>query len=243
MKGICLLPLIPCRAEPNDRSEMVNQLLYGEKYVQIDEEEKWVQIRSVEDEYVSWISRNQFSQDHNDDERPHIINRLFVKAKSPSACLYLPAGSTVEQVNFTRLGEQSFAFDKAITSSVHKDLIPLALSFLNTPYLWGGKSFFGIDCSGFCQVVFKIIGISLKRDAFQQADQGNLISFGEHKEGDLAFFSNKNGKIIHVGLLLKENQIIHASGKVRIDIFDEEGITHSESGARTHQLFSIKRYF
>jgi gamma-D-glutamyl-L-lysine dipeptidyl-peptidase len=119
----------------------------------------------------------------------------------------------------------------------------VALQYLDTPYSWGGKSKCGIDCSGFCQQVFKQFGIKLPRDAYQQAEHGEVVGFLlEAQTGDLAFFDNEEGKITHVGLMLSPDEIIHASGKVRIDKIDNQGIIHSETGARTHKLRIIKRY-
>jgi gamma-D-glutamyl-L-lysine dipeptidyl-peptidase len=116
--------------------------------------------------------------------------------------------------------------------------------FIDTPYLWGGKSVFGIDCSGFVQQVFKMFGMKLLRDAYLQAEQGSVVaSLEESKLGDLAFFQNENGRVIHVGIILENNQIVHASGKVRMDTVDEKGIVNNETGKRTHQLHSMRRYF
>jgi gamma-D-glutamyl-L-lysine dipeptidyl-peptidase len=119
----------------------------------------------------------------------------------------------------------------------------VALQYLDVPYLWGGKSFFGIDCSGFCQQVFRHFGINLPRDAYQQAEKGEVVGFLQEVVcGDLAFFDNEEGRITHVGLMLNTHEIIHASGKVRIDKIDHQGIINSETGVRTHQLRIIKRY-
>jgi cell wall-associated NlpC family hydrolase len=113
--------------------------------------------------------------------------------------------------------------------------------FLNSPYLWGGKSVFGIDCSGFVQQVLKMFGIKLLRDAYLQAEQGQPVqSLQEAKLGDLAFFQNEKGKVTHVGIMLDEGKIIHASGQVRIDTLNKDGIV-TEAGERTHSLHSVRR--
>jgi gamma-D-glutamyl-L-lysine dipeptidyl-peptidase len=118
-----------------------------------------------------------------------------------------------------------------------------ALGFLDTPYLWGGKTACGIDCSGFSQQVFKQFGIKLPRDSYQQAEAGEVVGFlMEAQCGDLAFFDNEEGRITHVGIMLGNDEIIHSSGKVRIDKIDSQGIINSETGARTHKLRIIKRY-
>ncbi|HYO21672.1 MAG TPA: C40 family peptidase [Flavisolibacter sp.] len=116
--------------------------------------------------------------------------------------------------------------------------------FINTPYLWGGRSVFGIDCSGFAQQVFKLFGVKLLRDACLQAGQGAAVkSLDEAKPGDLAFFQNEKGRVTHVGIVLNDKRIVHASGKVRIDSIDADGILNSENGKRTHKMHSIRRFF
>ena len=123
-----------------------------------------------------------------------------------------------------------------------KEIIQKAFIFLNTPFLWGGKTPFGIDCSGFTQMVYKLCGYQLLRDAKKQATQGEVLSFIEESEpGDLAFFDNENGEIIHVGIILKEYHIIHAFGKVRIDTLDHSGIFNAELQKHTHKLRVIKK--
>ena len=128
-----------------------------------------------------------------------------------------------------------------ITNKIIKQV---AFKFLNTSYLWGGKSVFGIDCSGFTQMTYKFLNVPLPRDAWQQAEKGTVINFLQEAHcGDLAFFDSEAGNIIHVGILLNEHEIIHSSGKVRIDKIDTQGILNLESKQRTHKLRIIKRYF
>ena len=130
-----------------------------------------------------------------------------------------------------------------VSSAVYADIPELAYFFLNAPYLWGGKTLFGIDCSGFTQAVLKLVGIPIKRDAAQQAEQGETVNFlPEVKTGDLAFFDNSEGRIIHVGIMLSSNQIIHASGRVKIDSIDDQGIYSAELGRYSHHLRIIKRF-
>ena len=114
--------------------------------------------------------------------------------------------------------------------------------YLNSPYLWGGRSPFGIDCSGFTQMVFKLNGIKLPRDAYEQAEIGKTLNFIEEtQKGDLAFFDNEEGKIIHTGIIIDKNKIIHSSGKVRIDNLDHYGIFNAETGKYSHNLRLIKK--
>jgi len=142
--------------------------------------------------------------------------------------------------------EEQFAFNgEAKNVGQRRDLEFLrttASKYLNSPYMWGGKSPFGIDCSGFTQMVFKICGYNLLRDASQQVNQGKAIdSLAASRSGDLAFFQDETGKISHTGILFAENKIMHASGKVRIDQLSEEGIQLIETKKITHQLAAIRR--
>jgi cell wall-associated NlpC family hydrolase len=142
--------------------------------------------------------------------------------------------------------EEQFAFNgdsKSVGQKRDGDFVKtIAMKYLNTPYLWGGKSPFGIDCSGFIQMVYKINGYKLLRDCSQQASQGkNVSKFSDCLPGDIAFFGTQEKKISHAGILLSDNRIIHASGKVRIDHFNDEGILNIETKIYTHSLISIRR--
>ncbi len=224
MKGINLLPAIPMRKEPSDRSEMVNQLLYGETFDILEKQEKWSKIKLSHDKYEGWIDNKQWEIANRKNIKQNVISSLFLKKKNS---IY-PLGSFVD-------------FN---VSENKKTLLQTAKLFLNTPYLWGGRTFLGIDCSGFTQVVFRTAGIKLMRDAYQQATQGKKIKLADAATNDLAFFSNNEGRIIHVGIILKEKnkqKIIHASGKVRIDQLDERGIYFEDTQTYSHALHSIKR--
>ena len=144
-------------------------------------------------------------------------------------------------------GGVDFTFDGNVIDSDKSDITRLlehAYMYLNSPYLWGGRSPFGIDCSGFTQIVFKLCGIVLQRDARLQAEHGTTINLiEESKPGDLAFFDNAEGKISHVGIIIPGNQIMHASGRVRIDKIDHQGIYNEELKGYSHNLRVIKRYF
>ena len=252
--AINLLSVVPMRKEPSHRSEMVSQLLFGE-YVEILKEEKhFVRVKCLYDDYKGWVQSNQL---RDSDEvlttdvytgnwtEEVLINGFSVNIPMCSP-VYIRKGNGI---HFDKTGIRYSSGDESYWNSKEKHFTKETLEsiyrkFLNTPYLWGGKSVFGIDCSGFAQQVFKMLGIKLLRDAYLQAGQGSLVEgFGQTKLGDLAFFHNENGRIIHVGIILENNQIVHASGKVRIDTIDEEGIINSETGNRTHRLHSMRRYF
>ena len=253
-KGICNLSIIPIRFEPKSQSELVSQLLFGETYFILDQTENWIKIKTQVDDYTGWISGNQFlSWDENEKDQKLVTVFPYLKAinQITQTPIYILPGSMLQQWEITENGIQCAVNNtKFLLEAKPENFgeIPaneigrLAVEFINSPYLWGGKTMWGIDCSGFSQLLFKLIGIQLPRDAYQQAKMGQQVDFvDESKLGDLAFFDNEEGKITHVGMVIGPGEIIHASGKVRIDILDSYGIFHSKLGKHTHKLRSIKR--
>ncbi|WP_255547539.1 C40 family peptidase [Mucilaginibacter sp. dw_454] len=250
--GICNLAVVPLRAEPNERSEQVSQVLFGEAFEILEWKEGWAQIVTAADDYKGWINRLQFimlghlNYQHLQQHQPKLTYKAITQAWKikDNSVLYLPAGSSLSFLNGTTcyLEKEKFEIIGQIGQNESIDLV--AKSFINSPYLWGGRTHFGIDCSGFTQTVFKLKGYQLKRDASMQAEQGKLVeSLSSALVGDLAFFENEKGKITHVGMLLNREHIIHASGKVKIDLIDEKGIYSEEQSRYTHKLASIKRIF
>jgi hypothetical protein len=232
----------------------VTQLLFGDHYevLEKDDKEKWLRIRIVFDEYEGWIDNNQhhtvskdyFSYSNKAEFKITLdLTSSILYNKSPLPILM---GSVIP-ISSSELFkmEEQFAFNgEAKNVGLKREfeyLRTIATRYLNSPYQWGGKSPFGIDCSGFVQMVFKICGYKLFRDTNQQCNQGKVVEFKESRQGDLAFFKNPKGKVNHVGILLNEEKIIHSSGKVRIDQFTEQGIVNSETKQATHTLASIRR--
>mgnify|MGYP001369391660 FL=1 len=242
--GICNLSIVPVRIEDSDKSEMINQLIYGDIIEILEEKEKWVKIKSVFDDYIGWIDKKQyFKIDDNiklDLNKPvYSINLVEFIENNNNELVTIPIGSDISNISL-----MNHKFDgKTISGKNNRNsIVNTALLFLNSPYLWGGKTPFGIDCSGFTQMVYKINGYKLFRDAKDQANQGKTLSFIEESEaGDLAFFNNDQGDIIHVGIILQNNHIIHASGKVRIDRIDHSGIYNNDLNMHTHSLRYIKK--
>ena len=242
--GICNLSIVPVRIVDSDKSEMINQLIYGDIIEILEEKEKWVKIKSVFDDYIGWIDKKQyFKIDDNiklDLNNPvYSINLVEFIENNNNELVTIPIGSDISNIS---LMNHKFEGKTIYGKNNRNSIVDTALLFLNSPYLWGGKTPFGIDCSGFTQMVYKINGYKLSRDAKDQANQGETLSFIEESEaGDLAFFNNDQGDIIHVGIILQNNHIIHASGKVRIDRIDHSGIYNNDLNKHTHSLRYIKK--
>ncbi|HEU0137669.1 MAG TPA: C40 family peptidase [Flavobacterium sp.] len=252
MFGICNLAIIPLRAEPSDRSEMVSQVLFGEHFEIVESQKQWVRIRQQFDGYEGWIDSKQF-QPISATDFAHLSNNEIVLnsdlveyvTASDNALIPIPLGASLSFLDNNKINASGFQFEgmKVSGETPKQNLISTAFMYVNAPYLWGGKTPFGIDCSGFTQMVYKLNGYRLLRDASQQASQGEALSFIEESEpGDLAFFDNDEGNIIHVGIIMENNYIIHASGKVRVDRLDHLGIYNAEVNRHTHKLRVIKKY-
>lgn len=244
--GICNLSIVPLRAEPSDTCELVSQVLYGEIFKVLEQRKSWSRIRLAFDKYEGWIDNKQYLEiTENDyksikDENHILSNDLVEYVEDRNQQLStIPLGASL---NGLHLLKHSFDGNKISSKSQKENLIKTAFMYLNAPYLWGGKTPFGIDCSGFTQMVYKLNGYSLLRDASQQATQGVALSFIEESEpGDLAFFDNNEGAIVHVGIIMEDNYIIHAHGKVRIDRLDHSGIYNTDKKIHTHKLRVIKK--
>ncbi|MDO6598003.1 C40 family peptidase [Oceanihabitans sp. 2_MG-2023] len=244
--GICNLSIVPLRFEPSDKTELVSQVLYGDYFKVLEQRKSWSKIRLAFDKYEGWIDNKQYIEITEeqystlDQETPILSNDLIEFVQDKEQHLYpVTLGASLNGLNLL-----DHTFDGSTTQTIKpkENLIQTAFSFLNAPYLWGGKTPLGIDCSGFTQMVYKLNGYKLLRDASQQATQGEALSFIEESEpGDLAFFDNNEGDIIHVGIIMEDNYIIHAHGKVRIDRLDHSGIYNADKRLHTHKLRVIKK--
>jgi hypothetical protein len=248
--AVCQVSVAPLRADQSDRSEMVSQILFGEKVEILDKKNNWIKVRSDYDQYEGWADFKQFQVVSDGEFQTLNLNYFasesFNLAVEEDMPLTLPLGALLPNLENGKIKFGNKEWDylgEFQTGNFTKKSIPeLAFLYLNTPYLWGGKSVFGIDCSGFVQQVYKFCGFNLPRDAYQQAELGEALSFVEEAEpGDLAFFDNADGKIIHVGIILEENKIIHAHGKVRIDPIDITGIFNRDLQNYSHKLRVIKK--
>ena len=244
--GLCNLNIVPLRIEDSDCSEMVSQVLYGDLFEVLEITEKWCKVRLVDDQYEGWIDSKQYkkislSEFQELSQKPSMLTThlLDIITTATNTLLPISIGSNTAISKFLNHSFEGETTSKKLNKS---KLTEFAQMYLNSPYLWGGKTPFGIDCSGFTQMVYKLCGYQLLRDASQQVTQGEVLSFIEESEaGDLAFFDNQEGEITHVGILLDHNHIIHAHGRVRIDQLDHSGIFNIEKQKHTHKLRIIKR--
>jgi hypothetical protein len=251
MYGIAKLSIIPGRAEPSDKAEIVTQLLFGEHFEVFEEQDKWIKIRCIFDSYECWIDRKQNTPLLGDDfaelqvhPAPRAADLLGIAKDLKTDTYYnLPMGSRLPFFNDGRfsVAGAEFIFKGTLANRGREHIATYALNYLNAPYLWGGRTPFGIDCSGFTQMVFALAGIPILRDASQQAGLGHEISLNEAVAHDLAFFANPENRITHVGLMLDNERIIHASGRVRIDTLTADGIVSSSNGELTHKLAFLRR--
>ena len=238
--GIADLSIVPMRSEKSERSEMVSQILFGEVFEILEVDEKWVYVRMLHDRYEGWIDRKMYLE---------VTEEFIGKYKAEVPVLATEVFNIVvkdgDYGNKLVVSGSVFPFFDATTKKMHslRDLIiGYALMYYNTPYLWGGRSPYGIDCSGLSQIVYRMAGIDLPRDASQQVTLGQNYSFLEEAmPGDLAFFGDETGAITHVGIIWEQNRIIHASGRVRVDKIDHQGIFNEDLKRYTHNLKVIKR--
>ena len=246
--GYCKLTVVPIRASNSDASEIVTQLLFGDLVEIIEKGKPWIKIRFPQENYEGWMDFKQLTY-LNHLEYKTLLNEpvtylkdamAFVKGPTGLQTLFL--GSALRNLNASsmRLGEETYTFLQA-PNQENKSLVEKAMAYLNAPYLWGGKSLFGIDCSALVQNCLKAEGIILPRDASQQVNSGISVNFEDRQVGDIPFFINAKGKVHHVGILINKNEIIHAAVQVRIDQFDDRGIFRKDFDDYTHQYYSIRR--
>jgi gamma-D-glutamyl-L-lysine dipeptidyl-peptidase len=264
--GICLQSVIPVMSEPSHKAEMVTQVLFGELYRITRKENEWLRVRLTYDNYEGWIDQKQ-SVLLDEQEFLRLINAdtpssldLVQLLSNETRGIITPIllGSSLPGFNDQKfsIAENHFSFDGLIADATilemaqtsqerqkaKQTIVDDAMLYLYAPYLWGGRTPFGIDCSGLTQMVYKLKKIKLLRDAAQQATHGEPLNFiSETEPGDLAFFDDEEGNIVHVGMMIEKSRIIHASGMVRIDTIDHEGIFSEEEKRYTHKLRVIKR--
>ncbi|PLX06589.1 MAG: hypothetical protein C0596_14800 [Marinilabiliales bacterium] len=257
--GICENTFIPLRAGMSHKSEIINQILFGEYVEILIHRSDWTKVRLINDNYEGWVDTNviTFLDDVEDFNSDYVLDMNFCRQKDFSLTvnskyqINIPAGAVLPTESKTKdefiiLSNKYSNFNnlKIEDNRSARDIISdTAIEYMNTPYLWGGRTAWGIDCSGFTQLLFRLAGKLIPRDASQQIAGGTTLNFlSEAQSGDLAFFDNEEGNITHVGIILDSSRIIHASGKVRIDTIDHSGIYNKALKRYTHNLRVIKSF-
>lgn len=247
--AICPLGIVPVRREPDDRAEQVTQWLLGETAEVLERRPKWVRLRFHHDGYEGWVDLKQLAwTTEAPPEKPVRSIEQFVHVSTASGVMLVPFGAVLPDYSAGRfrIGADTLSFPGRTTAQPNGTpvmrMLALKDQWLNTPYLWGGRSPFGVDCSGLTQMLFLAGGLRLPRDAWQQAELGlEVPALHRAVTGDLAFFHNDAGRVVHVGIVLEDHRILHASGRVRIDLLDEQGIFNEAEQVHTHRLCLVKR--
>jgi hypothetical protein len=246
----CENVFVPLRSDPSHKSEMLSQVLFGERYEILEQRGHWMNIRTLFDNYTGWIDSDHVQHSVTGNSLPgSVLNRSLPCYKADKTRIVLEAGCEIHEPDFEKkrftIGNNTYLtpddFGNGHVSAVGS-LTETGLKFINSPYIWGGRIPSGIDCSGFTQLVFKIHGINIPRDSRKQAGEGiTICSIDDSAPGDLVFFDDEQGKITHVGMIFSTGLVIHASGRVRIDTIDNQGIYKNERRGYSHRLCMIKR--
>lgn len=251
--GICKIPFLPVREEPSETSEMATCLLFGETFAIHKSDANWHYIEMDYDSYKGWLfSRNLSaffinSQDVTKEYDNYLVGEPFQTINSKQTQLYLSLGTPLPFFDGIScyVGQERFqveGYPYTVSAAISNSL-KIAEKFMGTPYLWGGRSSFGVDCSGFTQILLRYAKIHLPRDAKDQVQTGEVInSLSKSDLGDLAFFENEKGKITHTGIIYNTGEIIHASEQVKKDSLDEKGIWNKTLNQYTHSISAIRRY-
>lgn len=219
------VPVLPGRSLPAHSAEMSTQFLFGEWVDCLENQGEWWFVQRKDEGYPAWVRSSGLVAIGSNEVPGYFQHALIQQTPGDFGMVWTSMGSKVHQPTQGPIS-----------------LPEWAEAWLGVPYLWGGKTAMGIDCSGLSQLFWESRGFILPRDAAQQAEVGHLVSWlFESKPGDLVFFDNEEGRIVHVGILLSADRVLHAAGMVRIDKIDQQGIFRADEGRYSHALRLIRR--
>ena len=251
--GICLLSCVPLLKSPKFWGELASELLFGEHFEVLDIQGVFAKVRMAYDSYEGWIDLRQTVPIDLDEFKrlnkavpaisldavtfTHMDDHTVMVLRGSSLPFYANGEFCVGGRSFSFLGNVR----KPDRRMAPGELFNVALSYLNSPYRWGGRTPFGIDCASFVQIVFKAFGVCLPRETYHQKEEGREIgSLIDAQVGDLGFFRSISEGLPHVGILLGD-KIIHTCGTVRIDSIDKAGIFNRTIQKHTYRLIGIRR--
>ncbi|MFK8044579.1 MAG: NlpC/P60 family protein [Crocinitomicaceae bacterium] len=248
--AICQLAVCPLRAVASDEAEMVTQLVFGDYVTILEDGKPWIKIKNSADQYEGWMDFKQLkfieeSEFLNGIKQTSVVvgnSQLLLEGPFGPLTIFLGASLPNFDGDNCMIGTDSYTLKNKLFNAKKSDIVALSKAYLNAPYLWGGKSLFGIDCSGLTQSVFKAIGVQVARDTSEQVKHGDTIKWEDRDVNDVVFYTTSSNRVTHVGILVHKNEIIHAHGRVRIDKCDEKGIYNAEQDKYTHMHHSIKRW-
>jgi len=248
--AICQLAVCPVRSAATDEAEIVTQLVFGDYVTVLENGNPWVKVKNNADGYEGWMDFKQLkfitaSGFLNGTKQPPIVvGNPQLELEGPFGPLTIFLGASLPHFDSEKctIGTDIYTLKNKLFVAKQTDIVALGKAYLNAPYLWGGKSLFGIDCSGLTQNIFKAVGIQVPRDASEQVKHGETIKWKDRAANDVVFYTTSSSRVTHVGILVNKNDIIHAHGRVRIDKCDEKGIYNAEQKKYTHAHHSIKRW-
>jgi gamma-D-glutamyl-L-lysine dipeptidyl-peptidase len=254
--GVCRFPVLSLYREPVIGSGLTSQLLFGETYQVLgaSKDEKWVMVTGDKEAGSGWIPTMQFrsiteeAYEHYQREDFQIVSSPFGKVKIDGVYIHLLPGSIVHVSNTELFSAEEIVqmeghFRDYKQKASREELAQIARGFLKSPYLSGGRSFFGINSGTFIHLTYKIAGYVVPNYLAGLMTYGRPVTPEELSRGDIVLFSNENNIPSHVGLYLGGEELIEVGGEVQIRPFIPDQIPKSTNISRHNQVHQLLRLF